>query len=74
VAKHLAILVHEAEIHGAGMQSDAAVKWMLLGVKSPEILCRRTGHTHGARVKLLKALCTQKELSHDPSNADPHCL
>jgi hypothetical protein len=33
--KHRAALVEEAEGHGAGMQVDAAVKWVLSGIKSP---------------------------------------
>ena len=37
-----------------------------------EILCRRTGHMHGAIVKLLEAFFTQKELFYDYSNPDPH--
>src|SRR4029453_4291381 len=37
-----------------------------------EILCRRTGHTHGAIVKLLEAFFTKKELCYDHSNPDPH--
>jgi hypothetical protein len=32
--EHLAALVEDAEIHGAGMQVNAAVIWMLSGVKS----------------------------------------
>ena len=31
----LAALVEEAEIHGTSMQVDAAVKWVLSGIKSP---------------------------------------
>jgi hypothetical protein len=30
-----AILAQDADIHGAGMQVDATVKWVLLGVESP---------------------------------------
>jgi hypothetical protein len=44
----------------------------LIGVEAPEILCRRTGHTHGAIVKLLEAFFTKKELCYDHSNPDPH--
>ncbi len=37
VHQDLAILVQDAEGHGAGMQSDAAVKWVLLRRESPEV-------------------------------------
>jgi hypothetical protein len=37
VDKNLAILVQEAEVHGAGMQIDAAVKLMLFGVEAHEV-------------------------------------
>jgi hypothetical protein len=43
-----------------------------LGVEAPEILCRRTGHTHGAIVKLLEAFFPKKELGYDHRNPDPH--
>jgi hypothetical protein len=33
--ENLAALVEDAEVHGAGMQGDATVKWMLSSVKSP---------------------------------------
>ena len=33
----LPILVQDAEVHGAGMQVDATVKLVLLGVESPEV-------------------------------------
>ena len=46
----LAALVEDADVHGPGMQVDAAVQWMLVGVEAPEILCRRTGHTPRALV------------------------
>jgi hypothetical protein len=72
--KNLAALVEDAEGHGAGMQVDAAVQWMLLGGEAQEILCRRTGHGHGAMVKLLEVFFTKKALAHDHSNAEPHCL
>jgi hypothetical protein len=32
-----ALVVHDADRHGARMQISAAVKWVLIGVKSPEI-------------------------------------
>jgi hypothetical protein len=35
--QNLAALVEDADIHGPGMQVDAAVKWMLVGVKSHEV-------------------------------------
>ena len=37
VHQNLAILVQDAEVHGAGMQIDAAVKLVLLGVESHEV-------------------------------------
>jgi hypothetical protein len=46
---------------------------VLFGVDAPEILWRRTGHTHGARVKLREALVTHKARSHDHRHFDPHC-
>jgi len=36
VQHHLAILTQDTNVHGAGMQGDAAVKWVLLGVEAPE--------------------------------------
>jgi hypothetical protein len=33
----LAVLVEDTDIHGAGMQIDAAVKLVLFGVESPEV-------------------------------------
>jgi hypothetical protein len=35
--QNLAALVEEADVHGAGMHIDAAVKWVLGGVASPEV-------------------------------------
>jgi hypothetical protein len=67
-----AALVEEADVHRSGMQVNAAVQGVLGGVESPEILCRRTGHTHGAMVKLLEAFFTKKELFYDHSNPEPH--
>ena len=55
VHQHFASLVEDAHVHGPGMEIDTTVKWVLIRGKSPEILCRRTGHTHGAIVKLLEA-------------------
>ena len=39
IAMHedLAALVEDADVHRAGMQVDAAVKWVLGGVESPEV-------------------------------------
>jgi hypothetical protein len=37
VQPNLAVLTQDTDIHGAGMQVDATIKWMLLGVKSPEV-------------------------------------
>ncbi len=37
VHKDLSILVQDAEVHGAGMQVDAAVKLVLFGVESHEV-------------------------------------
>src|SRR5262249_14699910 len=37
VQQNLAILVQDVEVHSAGMQIDAAVKLMLLGVESHEV-------------------------------------
>jgi hypothetical protein len=73
VQQDFARLVQDTDVHAAGMQVDAAVKLVLCVVEAPEILCRRTGHTHGAIVKLLKAAFTKKERSHDYRNPDPHC-
>jgi hypothetical protein len=33
----LTILVHNTDVQGAGMQVNAAGKWMLFGVESPEV-------------------------------------
>jgi hypothetical protein len=66
------VLVHETDVHAPGMPVTAAVPWVWLGGEAPEILCRRTGHTHGAIVKLLEAFFTKKELFYDHSNPDPH--
>jgi hypothetical protein len=37
VEKHLSTLVEDTEIHGAGMQIEAAVTLMLLSVEAPEV-------------------------------------
>jgi len=37
VHQELTILVQDAEVHGAGMQVDAAVKWVLLRIESHEV-------------------------------------
>jgi hypothetical protein len=37
VHEHLAALVEEADGHGAGVEVDAAVKWVLGGGESPEV-------------------------------------
>ena len=37
VHQDLAILVQDAEVHGAGMQVDATVKLVLFGVESHEV-------------------------------------
>jgi hypothetical protein len=37
VEQDLPVLAHDAEGHGAGMQIDTAVQWVLLGVASPEV-------------------------------------
>ena len=58
--QNLAALVEDADVHGAGMQVDAAVKGVLGGVESHEILWRRTGHTPGAIVKLLEGIVHEK--------------
>jgi hypothetical protein len=52
--QNLAALVEDADVHGAGMQIDAAVKWVLGGGKSPEILCRVLGRDQAVTVKLLR--------------------
>ena len=70
--KNLALLVQDTDVHGPGMQINATGKVMLFGVTSYEILWRRTGHTHGALVKLLEACFTQQERVYDPSTPEPH--
>jgi hypothetical protein len=67
------VLVQDTNVHAAGVQGDATLRVMLVGVQAPESLWRRTGHTHGALVKLLEAWCTQKERSHDHRNSAPPC-
>jgi hypothetical protein len=37
VHQHLALLVQDTEVQGAGMEIDAAGKWVLLGVESHEV-------------------------------------
>ena len=37
VQHDLALLIQDTDIHGAGMQVDAAVKWVLFGVESHEV-------------------------------------
>jgi hypothetical protein len=49
----LAVVVENTDVHGAGMQVNAAVKLMLLGVEAQEILCREPGHNKAATVQLL---------------------
>jgi hypothetical protein len=34
---HLAVLTQDTDVHGAGMQVDATVKWMLVGVEAHEV-------------------------------------
>jgi hypothetical protein len=33
----LTVLVEDTDVHGPGMQGDATVKWVLLGVEAPEV-------------------------------------
>jgi len=35
--KHLSLLVQDTDVHGAGMQGDTAVKWVLFGVASQQV-------------------------------------
>jgi hypothetical protein len=38
VVKHaLPVLIQDTEVHGAGVQVDATIKLVLLGVESPEV-------------------------------------
>ena len=37
VHQNLPSLVQDAEVHGAGVQVDATIKLVLLGVESPEV-------------------------------------
>jgi hypothetical protein len=37
VEHRLALLIEDADVQGAGMSVDAAVKWVLLGVESHEV-------------------------------------
>ena len=37
VDQNLAGMVQDTDVHGAGMQGDAAVKWVLLGVEAQEV-------------------------------------
>jgi hypothetical protein len=37
VPQEVPLLVHETDIHAPGMQVDAAVKWVLLGVEAHEV-------------------------------------
>ena len=37
VPERLPSVVHDAEVHGAGMQINATVKWVLVGVESHEV-------------------------------------
>jgi hypothetical protein len=69
----LPMLAQDTQVHGAGVEIDAAVHLMVFGVESHEIRCRRTGHTHRALVKLLKELFTKKARSHAHRHADPPC-
>jgi hypothetical protein len=34
---NLPVMVENADIHGAGMQVDTAVKWVLLGIEAHEV-------------------------------------
>jgi hypothetical protein len=72
VQYHLAVLTQETDVHGVGMQVDAAVQWMLVGVEAPEIRWRRTGHPHGALVQLLEAFCTTQARCSAHSPPAPH--
>jgi hypothetical protein len=67
-----AIVSYEAAGPAPRVQSKTTGKGVLVGVEAHELLGRRTGHTHGAIVKLLEAFFTQKELGYDHSNPDPH--
>jgi hypothetical protein len=42
VPQNVPVLVEATSVQGPGMQVDAAVKWVLIVVEAPEILCRRT--------------------------------
>jgi hypothetical protein len=53
------ILVQDANVHAPGVQVDATIILVLMGVESHEILCRRTRHTRAAGVKLLQTSVTR---------------
>ena len=74
IAMHqdLAVVVENTDVQGAGVQVDAAIKWMLLSGEAPEILWRRTGHTPGAMVTLLETCWTKKARSHAYGNPEAH--
>jgi hypothetical protein len=65
-------MIYDTDVHAPRVQINTTVKGVLVGVESPEILCRRTGHTHDAMVKLLEELFTKKEPYHDHSSPNPH--
>jgi hypothetical protein len=72
VPQDRAVLVEDADVHRPGVQVDATGRVMLWGGNSYELLWRRTGHPHGAMVKLLEACFPKKERFSDHSNPDPH--
>jgi hypothetical protein len=55
----LAVLAEDTHVHAASMQINAAIRFVLFGVKSPEILCRGTRRTRAAGVQLLQTSTTQ---------------
>jgi hypothetical protein len=65
-------LVQAAAGQRPGVAIAPTIRLRVLGGKSQEILCRRTGHTHGAIVKLLEAFFPKKERCYDHRNPDPH--
>jgi hypothetical protein len=37
VHQDFSVMVHDTDVHAPGMQVNAAVKWVLLGVEAPEV-------------------------------------
>jgi hypothetical protein len=59
--QNVTIVVQDTDVHATSMQIDPAGGFVLFGVKSPEILCKGTGHKQAAAVKLLQQALTTQE-------------